>query len=150
MTALFNLFIKFAIISVLSVACSNAGEVDTSATDSSTSVNLNSTTLSGIIKGPSGSQTELSGWIIGFSEIDTQVVHVGVISAVGHYQVGGVNTNAAQTMFLLTDSYELKAVLSSAGSTSTQLYQYFTVQSETMPTITYSFKDSKFRPRYDS
>ena len=144
MTALFNLFIKFAIISVLSVACSNAGEVDTSATDSSTSVNLNSTTLSGIIKGPSGSQTELSGWIIGFSEIDTQVVHVGVISAVGHYQVGGVNTNAAQTMFLLTDSYELKAVLSSAGSTSTQLYQYFTVQSETMPTITYSSKTLSF------
>jgi hypothetical protein len=140
---LINLFVKLLIISAISISCSNAGETLSSGGAGGSSdvpVNLNSAVVSGIIKGPSGSQTELSGWIVGFSEVDTQVVHLGSISAVGYYQVGGVNLNKAQTMFLLTSDYKLKAVLSAPGSTLTSLYQYFTINSSFLPTITYSNK----------
>ena len=131
---------------MISISCSNAGEKPAPATGRSpaTPVNLNSAVVSGIIKGPSGSQTELANWIMGFSEVESQVVHFGVITPVGYYQVGGVNLNKAQTMFLLTADYELKAVLSAPGSTLTSLYQYFKVKTSLMPNLTYSNKVLSF------
>ena len=100
--------------------------------------------VQGVVKSSSGSQSDMASWVIVFVERDTGLSQFAVLGALGNYTIENVRASRAQTILLLDPQYRVSAVLTSPSTTDAEVKQYFTTAVTAMPPIVHQGPVLKF------
>ncbi|SMF29517.1 hypothetical protein [Pseudobacteriovorax antillogorgiicola] len=132
------LIVYLITIAVCILSC-RSGSSGGGSTGTSTGV-----TVSGVVKSSSGSQSEMVSWVIVFVERDSGLSQFGVLGSLGNYEIENVRLSQPQTIVLLDPQYRLSAVLTSPGTTTGTIFQYFTSNLVTIPSLVHQGPVIKF------
>ena len=98
----------------------------------------------GSVKSVTGSQSDMSSWIIAFVERDSGLAKVAAIDAAGNYTITGLIVNYPQTIVLLDPQFRFSSVLSAVGTAAGNIQQYFTLDSAVVPTVVHNGPTLRF------
>lgn len=89
----------------------------------------------GALKSQSGDSSENAGWVVVFVERDSRVARAGIVQPNGDYEIRGLPLHVPQTVVLLDSRYVLQSVLTSPGTETGQVHQFFRLKSESIPNL---------------
>lgn len=91
--------------------------------------------VSGSLKSSTGNLAENSEWSVVFLERNTGNARVGTVGPAGKYTINNLRTGEPMTAFLLNPQFVLKSVITSPDTTIGQVKQFFTLGSNSIPSL---------------
>ena len=89
----------------------------------------------GSLSTKTGSQAQMTGWVVAAFEHDSGIARVAEIDDAGIYTLSHLRTEQAQTLALFTPDYILQAVLSIPGSVDKTIKQFVNFQKGQIPRL---------------
>lgn len=129
-----NIVARLAVASLLflHLACGTGGESDAAAC--ALCGNLND--IRGSIASQTGSQAQMSGWLIASFEKDTGIARVSEIDSAGLFNLSQVRTEKNHTLALFSPNYRLAGVLSIVNEKlPTTIKQFFQYKAPNLPKL---------------
>ena len=112
-------------------ACGNTGQ----SSDQACSLCGVLNDLRGALSTKTGSQAQMSGWVVAAFEHDSGIARVGEIDDAGIYNLSHVRTEQAQTMALFSPDFILQAVLSIPGTVDKTIKQFVNFRKGQIPRL---------------
>ncbi|MFK7873301.1 MAG: hypothetical protein AB8C84_09055 [Oligoflexales bacterium] len=104
--------------------------------------------ITGSIRSETGAQSDMVGWNIVLFDQKGLIARIAEVNSAGIYTLPQVYTSQIYTLALLSPTFVHQAVLSQISQTESQIHQYFTMNSNVLPTLIHkgpiiSFQDSR-------
>jgi len=112
-------------------ACGNTGQSSSEACSLCGVLN----DLRGALSTKTGSQAQMSGWLVATFEHRSGIARVGEIDDAGIYNLSRVRTEKAQTMALFSPDFILQAVLSIPGTVDKTIKQFVSFRKGQIPRL---------------